>query len=76
MNEEQLPFTTELGKNWEVWQAYRELHSNTLDESGVITDKKVHNDTVIEVEGSAIEKEYADRASIFSKLIRSRLARD
>lgn len=29
-----LPFTTELGKNWELWQAYRELHSNALDEGG------------------------------------------
>jgi hypothetical protein len=31
---ERLPFTTELGKNWELWQAFRELHSNTLDEGG------------------------------------------
>lgn len=29
-----LPFTTELGKNWELWQAYRELESNTRDELG------------------------------------------
>lgn len=29
-----LPFTTELGKNWELWQAYRELESNTRDENG------------------------------------------
>lgn len=31
-----LPFTTELGRNWEVWQAYREIHSNCLDENGSI----------------------------------------
>jgi hypothetical protein len=30
----ELPFTTELGKHWELWQAFRELMSNTLDESG------------------------------------------
>lgn len=30
-----LPFTTQLGKNWELWQAFRELHSNTLDEKGM-----------------------------------------
>lgn len=30
-----LPFTTELGKNWELWQAFRELESNTRDENGV-----------------------------------------
>lgn len=29
-----LPFTTELGKNWMPWHAYRELYSNALDESG------------------------------------------
>lgn len=29
-----LPFTTELGKNWSLWQAYRELESNTRDENG------------------------------------------
>lgn len=29
-----LPFTTELGKNWELWQAFRELESNTRDELG------------------------------------------
>jgi len=31
---ERLPFTTELGKNWELWQAFRELESNTRDEQG------------------------------------------
>lgn len=31
---EALPFTTELGKNWDLWHAYRELESNTRDERG------------------------------------------
>lgn len=31
-----LPFTTELGKNWELWQAYRELWSNCRDENGTV----------------------------------------
>jgi len=31
---EPLPFTTELGKNWDLWHAYRELESNTRDEHG------------------------------------------
>lgn len=35
---DQMPFTTELGKNWHMWQAFRELLSNTLDENGVVTD--------------------------------------
>lgn len=32
-----LPFTTQLGKTWEVWKAYRELMSNTIDEKGIVT---------------------------------------
>lgn len=33
-NDEPLGFTTELGKTWKPWQAYRELESNTMDEKG------------------------------------------
>lgn len=29
---ERLPFTTSLGKNWELWMAYRELAANAMDE--------------------------------------------
>jgi hypothetical protein len=29
-----LPFTTQLGKDWELWMAFRELYANTLDEHG------------------------------------------
>lgn len=36
MNGYRLPFTTELGKNWELWQAYRELYSNCMDERGYV----------------------------------------
>jgi len=32
----ELPFTTEFGKNWQLWQVYRELASNCLDENGTI----------------------------------------
>lgn len=34
MNGERLGFTTEVGKTWEVWQAFREVYCNTLDERG------------------------------------------
>jgi len=34
MNRTRLGFTTDLGKNWEVWQAFRELYCNTMDEFG------------------------------------------
>lgn len=30
----ELPFTTEYGGDWELWQAYREIRSNTIDEGG------------------------------------------
>jgi hypothetical protein len=33
-----LPFTLELGKNWEPWMAVRELESNTRDEEGGSSD--------------------------------------
>lgn len=36
---EKLPFTTELGKTWEMWQVYRELESNTRDENGCTFDQ-------------------------------------
>ena len=65
MNDEPLPFTTELGKGWDLWQAYRELHSNTLDESGQISDKPLDGDTIIRVEGSAFQREYNNRDQIF-----------
>lgn len=48
-----MPFTTQLGKHWEVWQAFRELHANTLDENGLTTSASFNgmydNNTVISV---------------------------
>jgi len=32
----ELPFTTHLGANWKLWQAYRELYTNALDEGGSV----------------------------------------
>lgn len=34
MNGRELGFTTELGKHWKVWQAFREIYCNTVDEAG------------------------------------------
>jgi hypothetical protein len=34
LGDEPMGFTTELGKTWEVWMAYRELHCNAADEAG------------------------------------------
>ncbi len=36
LGENRLPFTTDLGKDWELWMAYRELYANTVDEGGTI----------------------------------------
>jgi hypothetical protein len=75
-----LPFTTELGKTWKLWQAFRELHSNTLDEGGmtfvaerrgshwVVNDEVQTNDpgfTCICVESEAFVQEYQDRDKTF-----------
>lgn len=53
MNGAPLGFTTELGKNWELWQAFRELYCNATDEDGGVTDKKTkpkQGSVLIEVE--------------------------
>jgi hypothetical protein len=53
LNQEEfrLPFTTELGKNWKLWQAYRELWSNCQDEGGTLLGPESHN---FESTGTAI----------------------
>lgn len=70
MNGEQLPFTTELGKTWEPWMAYRELYSNAKDEGGevdVIESLPSNSDsmTYIVVAGGGIEQIHAAKDSIF-----------
>lgn len=59
-------FTTELGKHWELWMAYRELACNCMDEAGKISKESYAIDgtegrTVICVTGQAFEAVYADR---------------
>lgn len=65
----ELPFTLELGKNWEVWQAYRELHSNVIDEGGTTVSAAgfcpEDGHTMLIAEGEAIEMAHVDRDSIF-----------
>jgi len=74
---ELLPFTTELGKYWELWQAYREIESNTRDEKGItyIWDDKKHSEvespgghesrTLLIVSGEKFVQEYLDREKTF-----------
>jgi len=40
----ELPFTTHLGANWKLWQAYRELYTNARDEQGSVS--LAHADSV------------------------------
>ena len=66
MDEEPLGFTTDLGKNWEVWQAYRELVSNALDEGGGVTPSPQPNaETEWQIGGSEFEKVFAKHGEIF-----------
>lgn len=69
MDGEALPFVTTLGKNWEVWQAYRELASNARDEVGhVVTADPLRPesfDTCIVVDGEGIELAHKHRSEVF-----------
>lgn len=73
-----LPFTTELGKTWGLWQAFRELYSNTIDEKGVTfivekykdamsgyTPAQFKDNTWIVVEAEAFVQEFLDREKTF-----------
>lgn len=69
---EALPFTTELGKNWELWQAFREIESNTRDEGGssfalsedeaYVTDK---DKTLFVITGDEFDEVYSDIDKVF-----------
>ena len=64
MNGEPMGFTLELGKTWKLWQAFRELYCNTLDECGETLGNRVALDedsTTIIVRGEAFYKEYVNR---------------
>jgi hypothetical protein len=41
-----LPFTTDYGRFWKMWMAFRELHSNTLDEGGTTFDMPADSEVV------------------------------
>lgn len=64
-----LPFTTELGKNWKLWQAYRELYCNTKDENGTIETvsdvKHFGGETTFVVKGNEFEKIHSERSLYF-----------
>jgi len=64
----QLPFTTELGKKWQLWQAFRELYCNCTDEGGEIFSATAadmpwaqEDETVIRVIGDMFEQCHRDK---------------
>lgn len=74
----ELPFTSDLGKNWQPWQIFREFYANTLDEDGDAYIVELFNDperdlnytalkeyTIIVVEGEDFAQEYLDREKTF-----------
>ncbi len=69
MDGEALPFAVTLGRNWEVWQAYRELASNARDETAhIITSDDLrpqYHDTCWVVEGEAFDAAHRERDTIF-----------
>lgn len=70
LNGKPLSFTTELGKTWELWMAYRELYSNAKDEGGkaFLSDKVPENTktkTFVVVEGEDALKLHDERETIF-----------
>ena len=70
MNGVDLAFTTELGKTWELWQAYRELYCNCMDENGTVSKESYYlssediedNATIIIVRGSNFEKVHDNKS--------------
>lgn len=69
MNGQEMGFTTELGKNWVLWQAFRELYSNCKDEGGVAfredEPELKEGFTTICVSGRKFEQVYDDKALYF-----------
>lgn len=65
----ELPFTTELGKHWQLWQAFRELYANTQDENGETFSGIVSGGdpeyTYIVVDSQEFEDIFHERSKVF-----------
>lgn len=76
-----LPFTTELGKNWELWQVFRELEANTRDENGSTYEWAteyipIDGATAIIVESDDFVEEYNKRFETFLQTDKYQLAHE
>lgn len=62
-------FTTDLGKNWELWHAYRELESNCRDEGGAgaatVVAKPAEGCTLIIASGAPLAAVWRNRSKYF-----------
>ena len=60
-------FTTDLGKNWEPWMAYRELYCNAMDEGGTVGLVQQGMYTCIRVDCKELEEAHANKDSFILK---------
>lgn len=69
MSGKQMRFSTNLGRNWEPWQAFRELYCNVKDEGGEATNRPLKarpGFTTITVSGwEAFDKAFEERNKFF-----------
>jgi hypothetical protein len=68
MDRQELGFTSQVGKTWELWMAYRELHCNCKDEGGTVfiadqPPKPVAGVTRVIVGGEDFRHEHDKRSS-------------
>lgn len=56
VSEIELPYTTHLGAKWQLWQAYRELFTNALDEGGNVS--VIHDEDDILATGITVRVSY------------------
>jgi hypothetical protein len=67
MDGDELGFTTNLGRTWEAWQAFRELWCNALDEGGTVHEglvAPVEGHTTVVVSGDPFVEAYHKRGEI------------
>lgn len=68
MDGEELSFSTDLGKTWDLWMAYRELYCNAMDENGrvykseTMPEAKVGK-TIVIIHGEEFNREHENRSS-------------
>lgn len=68
MDRRELGFTTQVGKTWELWMAYRELYCNCKDEGGTVyvadeAPKPTRGTTRIIVTGDDFRNEHDNRST-------------